>query len=202
MMEGAMGWASNTLMPGERRDLRKERWNGRRTSKLMYYSCSRLTIQLPHPISSHPISFRLASATMSESLAVVGSIALFGPDGWFDHVVGWPQGAEVDGSGDTGDSRWPSPLDVADDPQLAEWRRLKELADAEDEWKPNVEGEVASPVRLRQPNGKLKWTGAKTFQFFYPASVLVSLGCLSMSALYWYIVIEAQKTTAKAELSK
>jgi hypothetical protein len=31
-----------------------------------------------------------------------------------DYVVGWPQGADVDGFGDAGDSRWPSTLDDAD----------------------------------------------------------------------------------------
>jgi hypothetical protein len=115
---------------------------------------------------------------MPESLAIVGALPLLGPDGWYDHVVGWHQGAEVDRLGDTGDceSRWPSPLDVAVDPQLAGWRLLKELADAEDEWKPNVEDEVPSPVRLAKKqksprpgyyaNGNKKETGTRTFHFF------------------------------------
>jgi hypothetical protein len=33
---------------------------------------------------------------MPDSLAVVGALPLLGPDGWYDHVVGWPQGADVD----------------------------------------------------------------------------------------------------------
>jgi hypothetical protein len=77
---------------------------------------------------------------MPDSLAVVSALPLLGPDGWYDHVVGWPHGAYVDVFRDTSDSRWPSLLDDDDakDPQLAEWKLLKERADAEDEWNPNV----------------------------------------------------------------
>jgi hypothetical protein len=82
----------------------------------------------------------------------VGALPLFGPQGWYNHLVGYPQ--EGEGVGDTWDSKWPSTFDeTAIDPQVAEWEALEERVATEDE-RPVFDDDELSQVRNPEPSSE------------------------------------------------